>query len=345
MAKELVLEEMVENRQPTPLCRLSASQTVIGREPDNGIAISHGAISREHGEFLKIRNHWFYRDLGSTNGSWINGAPVPADQWRLVRPNDYLQFADLAVRVREEDPVGSPPTLAPLSGNSGRSLIIFSEGNFIDEFPIPEFGRALVVGGSQADLDIKGDIYENPSLVVERRGDRVCAFSVQKEYPLFLNDEEIFDTRNVKDRDVMSVAEFVILYNDPPPLSVNPNLSGRFEPGTNLKSWGADQGPDLVGGESGQAPSQKTSVKTQFGRAPEEDDYYGDELAETVAMDPSQVSAQLGLPPDRHPSSRYQYDESTHYSSVTSSEDKLIIFVGLIAFLILIALVVWWMFV
>ncbi|MCB0331845.1 MAG: FHA domain-containing protein [Bdellovibrionales bacterium] len=339
MSKALILEE-VGSSGIREIGRLDGGETVIGREPDKGLAIDHGAISREHGSFLRVRNHWFYKDLGSTNGSWINGNSLPQGIWQLVRPNDYIQLADLAVRLRSEEGGGISATLTGMPATNGRSLVIFSDGRFIDEFPIPEFGRALVVGGSQGDLDIRGDVYENPSLVVERRGDSVCAYNVAKEYELKVNGGSVEETSALKDRDIIELCEFTILFNDPPSVVSGAGAAamGTSPQGTltNLKDWGEEQaGPDLVGGVP--TPTQQP-VSTHFGRTFESQDET--DLAETISMDPSQMSAAYGSTPGRY--GQYPYEDPSQQYGRSSLEDKVIILLGVVLFLVLALLVVWY---
>ncbi|MCI5065031.1 FHA domain-containing protein, partial [bacterium] len=265
MSSTLVLESVGDERVEK-VATLTDNNVVIGRDPDPAalaghgggelpepVALQFGAISREHGQFVRARAHWFYRDLGSTNGSWLNGDSLPAHAWRIVRTNDYLQLADRAVRLRVVDSSAAGTVEMGFQRTGGnRSLIVFSDGRFADEFPIPEFGRALVVGGAQADIEIRGDLFENPALVVERRTNGVCAFSVETQQGTLLNGEELTKTEPLSDRDVLQVKEHVVLFSDPPVLAAGGFGSGlqgvvHDEGRGSLQSWGSDSSdPDLV---------------------------------------------------------------------------------------------------
>ena len=48
----------------------------IGRKPDNDIHIDNLAVSGNHAKILTILNDSFIEDLGSTNGTYINGEKV-----------------------------------------------------------------------------------------------------------------------------------------------------------------------------------------------------------------------------------------------------------------------------
>ena len=353
MSRSLVLESVGDDGV-RPIATLTQGETVIGREPEHGIAIDFGAISREHGQFLRVRNHWFYKDLGSTNGSWLNGDALPPNEWRLVRSNDYLQLADKAVRIRESDEATAGALEMGFQRGGGRSLIVFSDGGFSDEFPIPEFGRALVVGGAQGDIEIRGDLFENPGLVVERRSQGVCAFAVELQQGTMINGKELDATEELNDRDVLKVKEHLVIYNDPPVLSSG-GLGAGFHSGTGgdagLKSWGSEAAPTpeinpASGGQMdsydipppGSSEPKRPTLSSQFGRV--EDIEIGND--ETVAIESGQFQdAYRGA--DHHPSTRYSYEDTNEYS-FSSTEDRITIMVGIFLLILLFVLVIWWVF-
>ena len=55
---------------------LSKERTTIGRKPHNDIQIDNLAISGEHAVVITILNDSFLEDMGSTNGTFVNGQPV-----------------------------------------------------------------------------------------------------------------------------------------------------------------------------------------------------------------------------------------------------------------------------
>ncbi len=72
--------------------------TRIGRKSGNDIVIEDSAVSSAHAHVLLQSNEFFpqYReawieDLGSTNGTWLNGQPVVGRQ--RLRHNDRLRIA------------------------------------------------------------------------------------------------------------------------------------------------------------------------------------------------------------------------------------------------------------
>ena len=58
----------------------------IGRDPDCDLVIAHPSVSRMHAELYHAGDRWRLRDLGSKNGSFVDGIavtdhPIPSDCW------------------------------------------------------------------------------------------------------------------------------------------------------------------------------------------------------------------------------------------------------------------------
>ena len=73
-----------EGRTWRDVFRLTPGQvTTIGRAPTNRIVVRDDICSRNHCEIFQSGGEWTLRDLGSRNGTLINGTRV-ADDWQLV---------------------------------------------------------------------------------------------------------------------------------------------------------------------------------------------------------------------------------------------------------------------
>jgi RsiW-degrading membrane proteinase PrsW (M82 family) len=70
--------------------------TVLGREPDCQICLDsthYQGVSRKHAEIIRVADDtigWQVRDLGSSNGTYINGQRL--SQARLLKSGDRIQF-------------------------------------------------------------------------------------------------------------------------------------------------------------------------------------------------------------------------------------------------------------
>src|SRR5437763_1229499 len=70
----------------------------IGRLATFEVALSDSSVSRQHAELAATNQGWVVRDLGSTNGTFLNGARVGRAE-QSVRTGDILQFGDITMIV------------------------------------------------------------------------------------------------------------------------------------------------------------------------------------------------------------------------------------------------------
>ena len=75
---------------------VSAGTTRIGRAPDNDIVLVDDRVSRRHGQIATRFGMLVYTDLGSTNGSFLNGSPVTEI---ALGPTDILQVGSSTITI------------------------------------------------------------------------------------------------------------------------------------------------------------------------------------------------------------------------------------------------------
>jgi hypothetical protein len=69
----------------------------IGRDPVNGLRLTHESVSRLHAELSLQNDMWVLRDLGSTNGTTVNGRRVTGAV--PVRDGDMVSFGRIGFRL------------------------------------------------------------------------------------------------------------------------------------------------------------------------------------------------------------------------------------------------------
>jgi serine phosphatase RsbU (regulator of sigma subunit) len=77
-------------RQP-----LQGPSVSIGRASDCSIPIKDRYLSRKHAEIIASGNSWVLKDLGSANGTYLNGARVERDE--KLRPGDRIRLGDTEI--------------------------------------------------------------------------------------------------------------------------------------------------------------------------------------------------------------------------------------------------------
>lgn len=85
MADGAILQEMT----------LSKERITIGRRPSNDIVIDNLAISGQHAAIITILDDSFLEDLGSTNGTLVNGQPVKK---HFLQNGDVIELAKYRIK-------------------------------------------------------------------------------------------------------------------------------------------------------------------------------------------------------------------------------------------------------
>jgi len=89
---------------------LTKERTTIGRKPHNDIQIDNLAVSGEHAVIVTILNDSFLEDLGSTNGTVVNGNPVKK---HFLQNNDVVELGKYKLKfVGEAAPAAAGPDKA-----------------------------------------------------------------------------------------------------------------------------------------------------------------------------------------------------------------------------------------
>ncbi len=71
---------------------------IVGRNPGADIVIGAHYVSGRHARFSLMGQNLFVEDLGSTNGTSVNGNPVTVPV--ALKSNDVVNVGDVAIRVR-----------------------------------------------------------------------------------------------------------------------------------------------------------------------------------------------------------------------------------------------------
>lgn len=101
-------------RQSHPRPR-PATIVSIGRSPDSDFVIDDRTVSRHHATIRKESDFWILVDIGSTNGTRVNGDRI--DGRAVIKPGDELGFGAATARfdptewrlfseLRVEEPTG-----------------------------------------------------------------------------------------------------------------------------------------------------------------------------------------------------------------------------------------------
>jgi hypothetical protein len=79
-----------------PHLSLRSSPVTVGRADDNDLVLADPEVSRHHTRLEPDSQGWRAIDLGSTNGTWVNGVRLNA---AIIAVGDDLEFGDVRYTV------------------------------------------------------------------------------------------------------------------------------------------------------------------------------------------------------------------------------------------------------
>ena len=88
-----------------PALDLVKDLTLVGRNEDCDLFIDHKSVSKQHCVLVKTEGLVLVRDLGSTNGTRVNGQRV---RRAALLPNDNLAIANFKYHVKFGEGMDSP---------------------------------------------------------------------------------------------------------------------------------------------------------------------------------------------------------------------------------------------
>jgi pSer/pThr/pTyr-binding forkhead associated (FHA) protein len=78
------------------LSRTARDEVVVGRGRSCDVMFGGPAVSRRHARFSRLRGVWRITDLGSTNGTFVDGVQV---EQAPVRPGTRVRLGDSFIEI------------------------------------------------------------------------------------------------------------------------------------------------------------------------------------------------------------------------------------------------------
>lgn len=101
MSKLVLLSEGFAGRT----YELNVEKTTVGRVEDNAFQIAEPSVSSHHAEIILKGNDVLIKDLGSTNGTFINGEKITEG---VLKPGQTLKMGSVEMRLEGKDGAGAP---------------------------------------------------------------------------------------------------------------------------------------------------------------------------------------------------------------------------------------------
>src|SRR3954463_13759678 len=94
---------IVRGRAASDMVPLGDGVTSVGRQDDCQLRIKSSQVSRKHCELFEKKGILLVKDLGSSNGTFVNGKRIEGQ--RVLEPGDELTVGGVKLRVAK---VGEP---------------------------------------------------------------------------------------------------------------------------------------------------------------------------------------------------------------------------------------------
>lgn len=96
----------VWKRSGREVAALAETPVTIGRGQDTVLRVPDDAeVSRLHALIERVASGWSIRDLGSRNGTYVNGERILGE--RVLRPDDEIRLGGVRLFFRADDVAGS----------------------------------------------------------------------------------------------------------------------------------------------------------------------------------------------------------------------------------------------
>jgi predicted component of type VI protein secretion system len=101
MAKLVILNQGMTGRA----FEVNVERTTVGRLEDNTFQIADPSVSSHHAEIVLKGSDLLIRDIGSTNGTFINGEKITE---AVLQPGQTLRFGQVELKIDDGKPVSAP---------------------------------------------------------------------------------------------------------------------------------------------------------------------------------------------------------------------------------------------
>ena len=89
--------ELMEDCQEVAITR---GAITLGRGEDNTVVLKNGSVSTHHAKITTLFNASYIEDLGSTNGTYINGKRI---QKHTLHDGDTVLLGEQMIRIVKSD--------------------------------------------------------------------------------------------------------------------------------------------------------------------------------------------------------------------------------------------------
>ena len=130
----------------------ASPEVVVGRSSELDMVLAEDMVSRRHARILCSASEIAIEDLGSTNGTFVNGEKITRT---TLKEGDRVLIGTSILKVVRLDPAAPMPRRDSSTTNAGRSTRTM--GGSIDEIPLPDLLQLLGSSKKSGVLVVRSD--------------------------------------------------------------------------------------------------------------------------------------------------------------------------------------------
>ena len=157
----------------------------VGRQAGSYLLIDHEFVSRRHAEISFVNERYTVRDLGSSNGTFVNEARLEAGKAHTLKPGDRVRFGKImfTFQVKEAQLANDAMTRLRSESLAGKTALHDLTTGFYDPIaagqllppsgqPILHADGSLLLPGATQSLsaDVVASLKKAPALIIITKG-------------------------------------------------------------------------------------------------------------------------------------------------------------------------------
>jgi pSer/pThr/pTyr-binding forkhead associated (FHA) protein len=227
----LIISERGEKSEWTHDC---LEETIsIGRMDDNTIVLPGRGVSRQHAQIIRVDENYFLVDLGSGNGTSLNGTDIRPHEKNLLRNNDLISIDVFNLRFHTTDEMLEKSyneeitdsdilevkllkkVLKALDKETVPSLEVLNgaaEGKKI--FLTDEMNEMIVGRDPSCELSINEFVISRKHAKINKRWGGIVIRDLESKNGTFINNRRIVE-EFLHDGDRIALGTIVLLFRNP----------------------------------------------------------------------------------------------------------------------------------
>jgi ABC-type multidrug transport system ATPase subunit/pSer/pThr/pTyr-binding forkhead associated (FHA) protein len=204
------------SNEPWMEVQLPLGEFVIGRYAEADLYIEGETISRRHARFTVGLDAVFIQDLGSTNGTQIDGLPLPPRRQSIVHPDQMITIGNHTFQIQPSQVIDRHP--ATVLGEFGEILTpedklqVYGSRFDLRALDFDQLERVSIGRSGDNDVVLDHPLVSRYHALIEKMGTRFRLRDLESTNGVFVNGVRIQKESWLTDGDTITVggADFVL---------------------------------------------------------------------------------------------------------------------------------------